>query len=118
MVNNVAKPISFRNKVLGPRDEGKIFELPNSRTKLMNKLEREFERSNKDLLLEDIKEFLLVSEWDDATIEVLLKRENLLHEFFIALMDDDEINELFESKMKALTVGRIREQDRYCFGNQ
>jgi len=106
MTGNMAKSISFSNRIA--RDEGRVLEIPNLRTKLMNKLEREFERSNKDLLLEDIKEFLLVSDWDDTTIEILLKRDNLLHEFFIAILDDDEINELFENKIKALTKGRPR----------
>ena len=110
-----AKSINPGNRT--SRDEGNVFELPNLRTKLMNKLEREFERSNKDLLLEDIKEFLLVSEWDDATINVLLQRDNLLHEFFIAVMDDDEINELFENKIKALAEERNRRYERYCFSN-
>ena len=113
MMSNAAKSINFR----ALREEGKVLEMPNLRTKLMNKLEREFERSNKDLLLEDIKEFLLVSEWDDATIEVLLKRDNLLHEFFIAVMDDDEINELFENKVKALAEERNRGCERYYFSN-
>ena len=116
MMGNAAKSFNFSNRV--SRDEGNVLELPTLRTKLMNKLEREFERSSKDLLLEDIKEFLLVSEWDDATIEVLLKRDNLLHEFFIAIMDDDEINELFESKVKLLLAKeRNRGFERYCFGN-
>ena len=106
MASNAAKSVNFNKRIT--RDERNVFELPNLRIKLMNKLEREFERSNKDLLLEDIKEFLLVSEWDDTTIEILLKRDNLLHEFFIAILDDDEINELFEHKIKALTTRRIQ----------
>ena len=106
MTSNAAKSVNF-NKWIS-REENNVLELPNLRTKLMNKLEREFERSNKDLLLEDIKEFLLVSEWDDTTIEILLKRDNLLHEFFIAILDDDEINELFEKKIKTLTRGRTQ----------
>ena len=113
MTGNTAKSINFNNRV--PRDEGNILDLPNLKTKLINKLEREFELSNKDLLLEDIKEFLLVSDWDDTTIEILLKRDNLLHEFFIAILDDDEINELFENKIKALTVGRSRGYERQRF---
>ena len=110
MTGNVAKSINFNNRI--PRDDGKILDLPNLKTKLINKLEREFEQSNKDLLLEDIKEFLLVSDWDDGTIEILLKRDNLLHEFFIAILDDDEINELFENKVKELTEGRSRGYER------
>ena len=104
MICNAAKSIKFSKRT--SNDEGKVLELPNLKTKLMNKLEREFEKSNKDLLLEDIKQFLLVSEWDDGTIEILLKREDLLHEFFIAVMDDDEINEMFENKIKALAEER------------
>ena len=109
----MAKSINFSNRI--SRDEGKVLEMPNLRRKLMNKLEREFERSNKDLLLEDIKEFLIVSDWDDTTIEILLKRDNLLHEFFIAILDDDEINELFENKVKALTERRHRGFERHSF---
>ena len=106
MTSNAAKSVNFNKRLL--RDESNVFELSNLRTKLVNKLEREFERSNKDLLLEDIKEFLLVSEWDDTTIEILLRRDNLLQEFYIAILDDDEINELFENKIKALTSGRTQ----------
>ena len=106
MANNVANSINFNNRIL--RDENKILEMPSLKTKLKNKLEREFEQSNKDLLLEDIKEFLLISEWDDATVEILLKREGLLHEFLIAIIDDDEINDLFEKKMTVLMKGKVR----------
>jgi len=114
MIVNAAKAINFSDNRI-PQDGGNILKMPNLHTKLMNKLEREFERSNKDLLLEDIKEFLLVSDWDDTTIEILLKRDDLLHEFFIAIMDDDEINELFENKIMALAQKRTRGFERYSY---
>jgi len=115
MINNAAKSINFSNRV--SRDKGKVLELPNLKTKLRNKLECEFAQSNKDLLLEDIKEFLLISDWNDTTVEILLKRENLLHEFFLAIVDDDEINDLFETKMKALMEGRTQGCEEYHFSN-
>lgn len=89
--------INFINK-----GEGKILELPNLKTKLRIKLEHEFEQSNKDLLLEDIKEFLIVNELNDATIQNLLQRKRLLHDLLISFLEDDEFNDLFEKKIRSL----------------
>lgn len=90
------------NSIDYAKGAGNILEFQNLNTTLKNKLEREFAQSNKDLLLEDIKEFLLLNEWRADTIHHLLNRERLLHDLLIKLVEDDEFNHLFERKIKAL----------------
>ena len=106
MESHVTKLTIFKNKKMGCK--GKILEFPSvsSRIKLMDKLTHEFEQSSKDLLLEDIKEFLMINEWKEATLKNLLEQEHLLYDLLIAFLEDDEFNELFEKKIKSLAEAK------------
>ena len=82
-----------------------VMEVLNKRLELEKKLELESEKINKDLFFEKIKDVFLDDKWDVATIESLLRQEDLLDRCLNTFLD----SEAFQTMIRDIVRGTVKE---------